>query len=78
MQERVSNVYFGPMSLLTVYILVFLGGLIGFGIHYSRMHYATGISVFSIGGHAMEGTLFTLVGILIGVSIHYMLTKKPK
>lgn len=53
-----------------------LGGLIGFIIHYSKTHAPTGESVLHIGPHAIEGTIFTLIGIVIGIAIHFILRKK--
>jgi len=44
-----------------------LGGLIGFVVHYVKTHAATGISLFSIGPHALEGTLYSLIGGIIGI-----------
>ena len=44
------------------FLIIIIGGLIGFFIHYTKTHYGADISVFSITPHAIEGTLYTLIG----------------
>lgn len=57
-------------------VLGIAGGLIGFGVHL-KVHFTTGISVFSIGPHAIEGILYTSIGILAGLILGAVLFVKP-
>lgn len=45
-----------------------LGGFLGFAVHLILDH-TSGVSVFSIGPHAIQGTLFSVLGIVVGVLI---------
>lgn len=57
-------------------IFALIGGLIGLFIHYNITHVPTGVSLLSIGPHAIEGTIFTLIGMIIGMGIHSILPKR--
>lgn len=56
-------------------VLGIAGGLAGFGVHLS-LHFSTGISVFSVGPHAIEGILYTSIGILAGLILGAVLFVK--
>jgi len=59
-------------------IFAIVGAFIGFIIHYNITHIPTDVSLFSVGPHAIEGTFFTLIGVLVGLGFHDVLYKKNK
>ena len=61
---------------LKIIIFVVFGGILGFAFHLT-WHSFTGIDLFSIGPHAIQGTVYTLIGIIIGALLYLVIPKVP-
>lgn len=51
-----------------------IGGAVGFGFHLV-WHYSTGTELFTFAPHNIQGTLFTIIGVIVGILISYSLRK---
>lgn len=64
----------GTKSKITIFAI--LGGILGFAFHLT-WHSSTGIDLFSIGPHAIQGTVYTLIGTIIGILLYLITPKIP-
>ena len=58
---------------ITVFVLV--GGILGFGAHLF-WHSSAGVDLFSSGPHVIQGVIYTVVGMLVGLAAHVILSKR--
>lgn len=64
------------MKKSKIIIFAIFGGMLGFTFHLT-WHSFTGVDLFSIGPHAIQGTVYTLIGIIIGVLLYLVIKKIP-
>ena len=57
------------------FLFAVVGGVIGLIFHLS-WHFKYNIQLFSFSPHVITGTLYTIIGIIIGLIIWYLLNKK--
>ena len=60
---------------LGIIIFVLGGSILGFGAHLF-WHSLAGVYLFSSGPHVIQGVTYTLVGMLIGLVLRLVLTKR--
>lgn len=63
------------MKKLRIIFFATTGGLIGLSIHL-LWHLFLRIELSSAGPHTINGTIFTLVGIIVGVIFYFLIPKK--
>ena len=63
------------MKKLRTIVFVLGGGILGFSTHLI-WHSSAGVHLFSSGPHVIQGVIYTLVGMLIGLLMHLLLSKK--
>lgn len=63
------------MKNLRVNIFVIGGSILGFGAHLF-WHSSVGVHLFSSGPHVIQGVIYTLVGMLIGLVLYLVLSKR--
>ncbi len=66
------------MQKRNIIIFGIIGGLIGFAIHLLRDHYLPGVTLFSMDYHALNGTVFTFIGIEIGIIVGAKASKESR
>lgn len=59
----------------SVFLFAAIGGIIGFLFHLI-WHFEYGVPLFTFAPHNVAGTLYTLIGMVIGVFIWYLLNRK--
>lgn len=56
----------------SMFPFIYSGGVIGF-ISHLIWHYIYGIELLRIDSHVVQGTLYTLMGIILGIFIWFLL-----
>lgn len=56
----------------SVFLFIVGGGVIGFIFHLI-WHYTYNIQLFNFDSHIVQGTLYTLIGIVLGIFIWFLL-----
>lgn len=64
------------MKKLKITTFAILGGILGFAFHLT-WHSFTGVNLLSIGPHAIQGTVYTLTGTIIGILLYLTIPKVP-
>ena len=59
----------------SAFLFAVIGGIIGFILHLN-WHFKYNAQLFSFSPHIITGTLYTIVGIIIGLFIWYLLNRK--
>ena len=56
----------------SVFLFAVIGGIIGFSFHVI-WHCKSGIKLFNLAPHVVSGTVYTVIGVIVGVAISYLL-----
>lgn len=60
-----------------LFIFAITGGIVGFIFHLV-WHFKLNISLFIFSSHILNGIFYTLIGIIIGVFMWYLINKNEK
>ena len=63
------------MKKSRIIIFAIIGGVVGLSVHL-LWHSLLSIELFTAGPHVTTGTIFTVVGIIIGAILYFLIPKK--
>lgn len=56
-------------------IFIIIGGILGFSAHLV-WHLSTGVNLFSLASHVIQGVILALVGMIIGIIFYFIIPNK--
>lgn len=63
------------MKFKLIFLFALIGGILGLTSHLI-WHFRFNIELFNFGPHAITGTLYTIIGIIIGIFAWYLLNRR--